>query len=271
MKQPRLVRVAPTPVMFDMSEPTPAEEVFYWRVSTGRDQDPDFQIALAKKRGIPDDNIFGDIASGKRVDRKGLNGALMLMEGRPNWTLVTWKLDRIGRDSYELLGLMRRFQESQWNLVSMTEGIDTRTPMGRAFYGMLAIFAQFESDSISERTKAGVARRKEKGVLFGKRTKLSKEDFKEIERLIVQEIELTIPEIAGRYELSASAINHYFPGWRSKTIEQRVQWRAMNPLPKRPSKSQEEMNGQIVRSKRVLHRKKKRLKKMRAARAAANP
>lgn len=261
MKRPKLIRVAPKRVEFDVSEPLPNEEVFYYRVSTGRDQDPDFQIALAKKRGIPDDNIFGDIASGKRINRKGLMNALLLMQDRPGWTLVVWKLDRLGRDSYELLGLMREFQKNNWNLVSMTEGIDTRTPMGKAFYGMLAVFAQFESDSIAERSRAGIARRKEKGVLFGKRTKLTEENFEEIERLILKEIHLTLPQIAKRFDLSASAINHYFPGWRSKSREDREQWRRIHPLPIRPSEAEVQQDQQTPRSKRVIHRNKRRSKR----------
>ena len=122
----------PDPVL-ELAVPTPAEEVGYWRVSTGRDQTPDMQIAALKRRGIPDDNIFGDIASGRKAKRPGLELALKLMAGRPGWTLVFWKLDRLGRDRDELFRLDKEFKQEGWNMVSLTESIDTRTPMGSAF------------------------------------------------------------------------------------------------------------------------------------------
>ena len=231
MKLPKLLRVAPKPMTFDVAEPIPAEEVFYYRVSKGRDQDPDFQIALAKKRGIPDDNIFGDVESGKGFSRKGLKKALQLMEDRPGWTLVIWKLDRLGRNAHGLLGLMQEFQAKGWNLLSMTETIDTRTPMGRAFFGMLAVFAQLESDTTAERTRAGMARQKELGVNLGRGTQTSPEEFAEIERLLLKERAWTIVRIAKRFKVSTSMINHHFPGWRGKTRDARRAWRAKHPLP----------------------------------------
>jgi DNA invertase Pin-like site-specific DNA recombinase len=221
--------------VFDLGAPTPAEEVFYWRVSTGRDQDPDFQIALAKKRGIQEGNIFGDVMSGRKTKRPGLELALKLMTGRPGWTLVIWKLDRLGRDTEELMRLSRVFRENDWNLVSMTEGIDTKTPMGKAFYGMLAVFAQFESDTTAERSKAGMMRRKELGFNIGRKTQITKAQFAEIERRLIKTKE-PIPDIAKRIKIkgksiSPSTINHHFPGWRGKLVKERVAWRKLHPLP----------------------------------------
>ena len=228
MKKPKTVK-------FKLGDPTPAEEVFYWRVSTGRDQDPDFQIALAKKRGIPDENIFGDIMSGKKTKRRGLELALKLMTGRPGWTLVFWKLDRLGRDNAELLRLAKEFQANDWNMVSMTEGIDTKTPMGKAFYGMLAVFAQFESDTTAERSKAGMDRRRELGLNMGRLTEIRPVQFREIERQLLKTKE-PIPAIAKRIKIkkkaiSPSTINHHFPGWRGKTAKERKAWRRLHPLP----------------------------------------
>lgn len=222
------------PEKLELAPPVPAEEVGYWRVSTGRDQIPDMQIAALKRRGIPDDNIFGDITSGRKTKRKGLELALKLMAGRPGWTLVFWKLDRLGRDTSELLRLSKEFQDNEWNMVSLTESLDTRTPLGRMIYALLAIFAQFESDTNAERTKAGVKRAKERGSIIGRQSKLSPKQWADLEKLLLSKRTkpLSIGRIAHRFRISSSLVNLYFPAWRSKIVRERKAWRRAHPLPK---------------------------------------
>lgn len=215
---------------FDLGEPVPAEEVGYARVSDADDQDPDFQIALLKKRGIPDENIFVDRASGRSMARPRLKTALMLMEGRPGWTLVVYKLDRLGRNTLGLMQLAEEFRQKGWNLVSLTEQFDTRTPMGKAFFGMMAVLAQLESDHISERTKAGVARRREKGFLVGRKSKLSLKQFERMEKMLL-ETTTKVHDIAERFKVSDSFVQKHFPGWRSKTVKEREAWRRAHPFP----------------------------------------
>lgn len=219
----------------ELAPAVPAEEVGYYRVSTGRDQTPDMQIALMRRRGIPDENIFGDIASGRKAKRPGLERALKLMLGRPGWSLVVWKLDRLGRDTMELYRLMQQFNAEDWNLVSLAESIDTRTAMGRAFFGMLAVFAQFESDTTKERTAAGMARAKENGSQVGRVAKLSRKHLEEIEKLLLspRAHPLSVGRIASRFDVSASAIHFHFPRWRSISVGERKQHRRENPLPKK--------------------------------------
>ena len=105
-----------TETYFGLSEPTPAEEVGYARVSDADDQNPDFQIQLLRERGIPDANIFVDFQSGRTMNRPRLELALKLMTGRPGWTLVVYKLDRLGRNTAGLVELMHKFEKNEWNL-----------------------------------------------------------------------------------------------------------------------------------------------------------
>jgi DNA invertase Pin-like site-specific DNA recombinase len=220
-------------IPLETAPPCPAEEVGYWRVSTGRDQSPDMQIAALKKRGIPDDNIFGEIASGRKAKRPQLEQALKLMAGRPGWTLVVWKLDRLGRDTMELLRQSKEFEAEGQNLVSMTEMIDTRTAMGRAFFGMLAVFAQFESDTTKERTRAGMAQAKRNGSQVGAPSKFTLKQWETMEKLILspRAHTLSLNAIAHRFRVSVALVNLRFPGWRGKTVAQRKAWRRQNPLP----------------------------------------
>jgi len=208
----------------------PADEVGYWRVSTGRDQSPDMQISAMQRRGIPDGLIYGDTASGRKAKRPGLEMALKAM--RPGSTLVIWKLDRLGRDTMELLRLAKEFEAEGQNLVSMTEMIDTRTAMGRAFFGMLAVFAQFESDTTAERSRAGMAQAKRNGSRVGAPSKLSRKQFDQMEKLILspRAHTLSLNAIARRFRVSVALVNLRFPGWRGKTVRERKAWRQY-PLP----------------------------------------
>jgi len=214
-----------------LSDPIPTEEVGYCRVSDGRDQDPEFQIALMRKRGIPEANIFVDRTSGRNMARPGLDKALMLMEQRAGWTLVVWKLDRLGRNTLGLIELAQQFRENDWNLISLTEPIDTRTPFGKFFFTTLAGFTQLESDTTAERTRAGMARLRELGVPLGRRSTITRKQFREMERMLLHEPKMTIKEIGKEFKVSASCVNHHFPSWRSKTDGQRLTWRKKNPLP----------------------------------------
>lgn len=210
----------------------PAEEIGYWRVSTGRDQIPDMQIDALKRRGISEDNIFGDTASGRKAKRPGLEMALKAM--RKGDALVVWKLDRLGRDTMELLRLEKELDAEGQMLISMTELLDTRTAMGRAFFSMLATFAQFESDTTAERSRAGVAQARRNGSRVGAPSKLTPKQFQQMETLLLSKRAktLSLNAIARRFRVSVALINLRFPSWRGKTIAQRKAWRRSNPLPK---------------------------------------
>jgi len=220
-------------IPLELAAPDPAWEVGYWRVSTGRDQTPDMQIAALKRRGIPDELIFGDIASGRKAKRPNLDMAIKQM--RPGGALVIWKLDRLGRDTMELLRLSKEFEAEGQNLVSLTEAIDTRTPMGRAFFGMLAVFAQFESDTTAERSRAGMAQAKANGSLVGAPGKLTAKQWEQMEKLILstRSHQLSLNAIARRFRVSVALVNLRFPGWRNRTVKERLAWRRSNPLPKK--------------------------------------
>lgn len=217
----------------ELGEPTPAEEVGYARVSDADHQDPDFQIQLLKKRGIPDDNIFVDHASGRSMKRPQLDLALKLMTGRPGWTLVVYKLDRLGRNLKGILELLERFDREGWNLVSLTEQIDTRTPMGKFVFGIMAMVAQLESDLISERTKDGIANRAAQGYPVGRSPKLSRKQFEKLDRAIVEEKDATIAQLAKRFRIAEVTLRKWFPDWRNKTPEQRAAFRATKPFPEK--------------------------------------
>lgn len=136
----------------------------YARVSTD-DQDLTMQTAKLLAAGVHPDNLHTDKASALAKKRPGLD--LALKDCVPGDTLVVWKLDRFGRSVLDLLTRIKALQDRGVAFRSLTDNIDTATPIGNLILVLLSAIAQFERDLIAERTKAGIAQRKSEGVKFG--------------------------------------------------------------------------------------------------------
>jgi len=148
-------------------------KVGYVRVSDD-DQTQDLQIDALNAAAC--DVIYADHGvSGVRTHRKGLDDVLAsLVTGD---TLVVGKLDRHGRSTVHLLQLLDQLRARGVDFIAITQGIDTTTAVGRMLYGQLAVFAEFEREQISERTRAGMAAAKRRGKHVGRPYKLSESDI----------------------------------------------------------------------------------------------
>jgi len=83
-------------------------------------------------------------------------------------SLVVWKLDRLSRSMRDLVNTSGDLRDRGINLVSITENIDTSTPGGKCYFGILAALAELQLSQIRERTKAGIAHAKANGRLAGR-------------------------------------------------------------------------------------------------------
>lgn len=135
----------------------------YWRVSTP-DQDPAYQIAELEKAGV--DAVFGEKITGARMNRPELSR--LLKQCRAGDCIVVWKLDRLGRSLKDVLIVIEDMKAKGINVRSLTEPIDTTSSMGNLVMQILLAVAEMERNLISERTRAGMQRRKAEGVRFGK-------------------------------------------------------------------------------------------------------
>lgn len=139
------------------------KKIGYVRVSD-KDQSEALQIDALKTAGC--EIIYGDHGvSGSITHRRGLDD--MLAELKSGDTLVVWKLDRLGRSTIHLLQLLSDLRDRGVDFQALIQGIDTTTAIGRMLYGQLAVFAEFEREQISDRTKAGMAAARKRGVKIG--------------------------------------------------------------------------------------------------------
>jgi DNA invertase Pin-like site-specific DNA recombinase len=168
------------------------KQIGYAREST-QDQRLDLQRNALESAGCS--RIFEDRASGARSERPGLGQALSHL--RPGDTLVVWKLDRLGRTTHQLVGLLEQFEREGVKLRSLQDGIDPSTTMGKAMLQIGAVFAEMERNLIRERTRAGLSAARARGRLGGRKPKMSSSDLDTARRLVKDET-LSMAEIAAR-------------------------------------------------------------------------
>ncbi|CAM5208000.1 DNA invertase Pin-like site-specific DNA recombinase OS=Ureibacillus acetophenoni OX=614649 GN=SAMN05877842_11259 PE=4 SV=1 [Ureibacillus acetophenoni] len=139
----------------------------YARVSTD-DQNLDMQqIAIekyAKDKNLELVMYLEKISS--RKDQPELKNALKA--AAKDDVFVIYKLDRLARSTKELYQLTDLFKEKGVEFVSINDSFDTTTPTGKAMFGMLAVFAEFERDIIQQRTKAGLEAARKRGKVGGR-------------------------------------------------------------------------------------------------------
>ena len=125
--------------------------------------------------GIPAGQLYEDHASGKWDDRpQGLEACLKAL--RPGDTLVTWKLDRLGRDLRHLVNLVHDLTGRGVGLKVLAgqgANLDTTTANGRLIFGIFAALAEFERELIIERTRAGLASARARGRKGGRPFKMT--------------------------------------------------------------------------------------------------
>jgi Enterobacteriaceae phage serine recombinase len=152
----------------------------YARVSTD-DQNTAMQLTALKRAGCK--NIFKDEGlSGATAKRPALLRCLKALQKGD--TLIVWKLDRLGRSLRDLIAMLDDLRARGVKFHSLTEAIDTATPTGRAMWQMIGVLAELERSLIVERTQAGMKEARRRGVIFGRKKKLTPAQIVKARRLI---------------------------------------------------------------------------------------
>jgi DNA invertase Pin-like site-specific DNA recombinase len=98
----------------------------------------------------------------------------MLKALAPGDTIVVTRLDRLARSTLDLLHTVDLITKAGAGFRSLADAwADTTTPHGKLMLTVLGGLAEFERSLIMARTQAGIQRARERGVAFGRPTKLS--------------------------------------------------------------------------------------------------
>ena len=149
----------------------------YARVSTSQ-QSLDLQIKSLLEAGVEKHRIITDKATGKDTDREGLQSLKFRVE-RGDMVLVK-KLDRLGRDTADMVQLIKEFDEMDVAIKFLDDGISTEGAMGKMVVTILGAVAQAERQRILERTNEGRLEAKLNGVKFGRKRSIDRQKFKEL-------------------------------------------------------------------------------------------
>jgi DNA invertase Pin-like site-specific DNA recombinase len=148
----------------------------YARVST-IDQDLDNQVARLKLEGcgiIRAEKVSG----GSRDGRTELATIIEFL--RPNDELVVTRLDRLGRDTRDVLNIIHECDQRQALVTVLDPHVSTRGEAGRIVLTVLGMVAQMERRFIKERQREGIIRAKAEGAYQGGKRRI---DYKEVQRL----------------------------------------------------------------------------------------
>jgi DNA invertase Pin-like site-specific DNA recombinase len=112
-----------------------------------------------------DEGISGAKGRDKRPQFEALHKAIARREID---LVAAWSVDRIGRSLTDLIGFLGDIHSAGIGLYLHQQGLDTTTSSGRAMFGMLSVFAEYERAILRERTIAGLARALASGKRLGR-------------------------------------------------------------------------------------------------------
>jgi site-specific DNA recombinase len=125
--------------------------------------------AWATANGYTVAGSFSDagISGKKTCNRPGLQSALSLVCAERGNVLIVYSLSRLARSTKDAISIADKLERSGADLVSLTEKIDTTSAAGKMVFRMLAVLAEFERDLVSERTKAALSFKAQRGERIG--------------------------------------------------------------------------------------------------------
>ena len=177
----------------------------YARVSTNR-QCPESQLLplreYATARGFEIVSEYVDVISGSKDSRPELARLMADAQKRRLDAVVVWKFDRFARSTRHLVTALEQFNALGVDFISLSESIDTSTPMGKMVFTFLAAVAELELSLIRERVVMGLERAKAQGKVLGRpRVETSEEQL-----LTLSEQGLSSRQIAKQLSLSPSTV-----------------------------------------------------------------
>ena len=147
---------------------TSTARIGYARVSTP-DQNPEAQVAALEAAGCT--MIRTETGSGSSLESRPELGTILDFI-HPDETLVVTRIDRLARSMKDLQLIVAKLRERGANIAATEQPVDTSTATGKAFFDMLGVFAEFETNLRRERQAEGIAMAKQKGTYRGRPPKI---------------------------------------------------------------------------------------------------
>lgn len=119
---------------------------------------------------ITDYELFADEGiSGTKASRPALDRMMKAVRDNEVECVVVYSFSRYARSTTHMLNGLEEMKKTNTNFVSLTEKIDTNSPIGKAVFVIISAIAALERDLIAERVKNGLANARAKGKLIGRK------------------------------------------------------------------------------------------------------
>jgi DNA invertase Pin-like site-specific DNA recombinase len=183
--------------------------VLYLRVSTTEQTTANQERELreiAGRMGVEVAHVYRDhgISGAKGRDKRPAFDTLCRAAARREFNLVmAWSVDRLGRSLQDLVAFLSEIHALGIDLYLHQQGLDTRTPAGKAMFQMMGVFSEFERAMIQERVRAGLRRARSEGKQLG-RPRIAAELEQRI--LVALKGGLSIRGAAARFGVSPTTI-----------------------------------------------------------------
>ncbi len=162
------------------------------------------------------DKLYREKQSATQHKRPQLQACLEYV--REGDTLVVTRLDRVARSTLHLCQIAAELERKQVNLQVLDQSIDTGDATGRLLFNMLGAIAQFETEIRAERQRDGIQKAKERGVRFGRRKSLTKQQIAELQQR--REQGELIKTLMKDYDLSKASVYRYLvPTTEGESLE----------------------------------------------------
>lgn len=151
----------------------------YLRVSTDEqtlENQRQALMAVAGRNGWDVVETFEDdgVSGSKGRDRRpGFDALCRAVTRRDVDMVAAWSVDRLGRSLTHLVTFLGELRDKGVDLYLHAQGVDTSTAAGRALFGMLGVFAEFERGMLVDRVKSGMARARRAGKHLGRPREVS--------------------------------------------------------------------------------------------------
>lgn len=149
--------------------------------------------------------------------RPGFQAALDALA--PGDVFVIWKMDRAFRSLRHALDILEQFERRGIEFLSLTDQLDTTTPMGKCMYQIRNAFAELERTLISERTKAGMEAARKRGSVLGRPRKLTARQVAAAVRKLDADESLTFTALAKDLNVSARTLGRAVAAFRANSAQ----------------------------------------------------
>lgn len=133
-------------------------------------------------------------------------------------TVFAVSLDRLGRNTEDVLHTIRKFKEKGVHLRLMDlDGVDLTSAMGKMLTTLLSLVAEMERDKCVERTASGVANARQEGKVFGRYLKIAPDVFTAM--CEKKAAGVSFEKLEKEYGVKRTTIHQVFTKWKDKLPE----------------------------------------------------